>query len=982
MENYGTALNYAAVSADSAGTATEKFEAYTNSIEGKLNSLTAASEEFALTVLNSDLIMSGVDMLQNLLEILTALMNFGDGAVIKIAAVVASIILITSAINKLTNSVEKLKNRVDDAKKGSEKFGDALTHFDTTGIEGLLLLIPRVIAGLVRMTKETGSFTKAWKMRKEGYAQVGLNSVLGTVSLITSVASVAIAIINGITDAAEKASKENKQAAEEAKQIAEAAQEQVDSLDDLIEKYKELREAGNYNTETREEIRNIQAQINQSVDDEALKLDLINDSLDEILRKYRLIKNLNSEESLTEAQNAYDTAQRSANTAYERNLTGLGPIDTLLAKMGGADLYVDSDYDEKAYDILMENYKVSDKSPKIAMGSGKNVFYFKNVSTAQEYVDLIDQALAKLDEAHAKGEYDTTNSRIYSALERYKAVYLQYLSELDEAATLEISATVRNIASELELDGAVVKTKSQYEDFKQAIYDTAVESERLQQIFKDTSLSTDDLQAAIEDYMASAYSDMFDKIEAGLPVYKSFTEVLNELQGAYDMINKAIDSQNESGYIAADVINELLTEYSELSEYLTETANGYLIDEEALNKWRESIIEGYTSALILAKTAEEQEIAYNELKEALVAFSTLDLEKKIEEETEALENEKDELNEQLNSYKDLIDVRKELLDSYIDELSYQEELTKKQKNIANLQARLSTARLDNSAAGQARVRELESQLNDAQEELDDFSIQHAVEEISKRLDKEYELNQANVNKQVDRIDEQIRNVAYTIRAETADINKLIQKLIDQNSPRVKAIDAAQSYINEHNLSESDMKWGFDEGFNKLFQDVLDNGGNIDDLTPANTSSNNSIIDKDLYNAIRSGNFVAITSWIAENLFDKTGNKQYHSGGIVGGTSILKSNEEFAKLLEGEYVSTPMQMRQFMEHTLPEIADFEGSQKTEINSPLITIQCGDITADTVDKFKEIVNAAVKEVSRQLDQGMSRTGRRKPITKLTI
>ena len=170
MENYGTALNYAAVSADSAGTATEKFEAYTNSIEGKLNSLTAASEEFALTVLNSDLIMSGVDMLQNLLEILTALMNFGDGAVIKIAAVVASIILITSAINKLTNSVKKLHNQVKDAKKDGEDFGAVWRTFDTGGIEGLILLIPRVISAWKHFKKEGGDFEEA--LSKVGYDSI------------------------------------------------------------------------------------------------------------------------------------------------------------------------------------------------------------------------------------------------------------------------------------------------------------------------------------------------------------------------------------------------------------------------------------------------------------------------------------------------------------------------------------------------------------------------------------------------------------------------------------------------------------------------------------------------------------------------------------------------------------------------------------------------------------------------------------------
>lgn len=48
---------------------------------------------------------------------------------------------------------------------------------------------------------------------------------------------------------------------------------------------------------------------------------------------------------------------------------------------------------------------------------------------------------------------------------------------------------------------------------------------------------------------------------------------------------------------------------------------------------------------------------------------------------------------------------------------------------------------------------------------------------------------------------------------------------------------------------------------------------------------------------------------------------YHTGGLVGDVATLSESEEFAKLLKGEFVSTPTQMKHFMEDTLPQVAEY-------------------------------------------------------------
>lgn len=51
---------------------------------------------------------------------------------------------------------------------------------------------------------------------------------------------------------------------------------------------------------------------------------------------------------------------------------------------------------------------------------------------------------------------------------------------------------------------------------------------------------------------------------------------------------------------------------------------------------------------------------------------------------------------------------------------------------------------------------------------------------------------------------------------------------------------------------------------------------------------------------------------------------YHTGGLVGDIATLSESEEFAKLLKGEFVSSPAQMKHFMEVVLPQIAEYRST----------------------------------------------------------
>lgn len=80
MEGYQTAAKYADIATNSAGNAAEKYEAYMDGIEAYINQLTATSEKFSQTVLNSDMVKEGVDFLTNILNLLQQITAWSGNA--------------------------------------------------------------------------------------------------------------------------------------------------------------------------------------------------------------------------------------------------------------------------------------------------------------------------------------------------------------------------------------------------------------------------------------------------------------------------------------------------------------------------------------------------------------------------------------------------------------------------------------------------------------------------------------------------------------------------------------------------------------------------------------------------------------------------------------------------------------------------------------------------------------------------------------
>lgn len=108
MENYDTVLKYTEESQDAAGTSAQKYTAYMDSIDAKLNTLTATWEQFVNNLNQSGTVKSVIDLGTKLIGVLDTLIN--KMGLLKVALPAATIMLVSTKLLKLVKYLQNLGN--------------------------------------------------------------------------------------------------------------------------------------------------------------------------------------------------------------------------------------------------------------------------------------------------------------------------------------------------------------------------------------------------------------------------------------------------------------------------------------------------------------------------------------------------------------------------------------------------------------------------------------------------------------------------------------------------------------------------------------------------------------------------------------------------------------------------------------------------------------------------------------------------------
>ena len=980
------------------GTLAAANETRLDSVQGRVDQLTASFQKLSEALLNSGLVKGFFEFANGLMQLLTKVANFGDGVLLQVPLIIAGFSVVLGLLQKMNVA-------------GGFKM---LIGGLTSVISGMRNLEANTLAASAAIDQQTMSeeqLAAAEAERAEAQAAVKAG-VAGYIGVAIIAIAATVKLVDWINELIEKEREKIQVDAQEKRADADAVNSNLENLEKLKEELQNAK--GN-----REALHDVYQKLSEKI--------LINTSAIQSETEAYNANLIALDAEIAKQKELADNKERAAKEAERQAIDAMYLERGMMAVGGGVS------NQEIAPDTTLSTLRTTLWKSNLQRGYGPGVsdeeFYQQQASLVKGYMASIpydsgawdaqsnfiramasgisgNKGRVELSDLQAGLDYEFLNhlkSLGEKAAETYGVTYEQALNALGyEVEDFEkffddksdkIQKFLHDDIAEI-VSGA---TTGFNELFYNEVIDNLVRSGGIGSVTEVEDLialitkESPELGKAIASYynivgnaakysndeIEASYQDVLEKINlfknsireqtelwepitravdkfagelkqvqnnAGVTSVegKSILTILNEVQPGFDALSAALDDVAENGILSASSLEGLLKIEEDLkdmgydvNDYLQRTAEGYTLADDALEQFIRTNIE-YYSTIGAYESAKGRENALENLKRYRAVLLSLLREVEASDKNDSRNNKTDKLKEQLDEYKKLIDLRKKLLETYEDELKYQKELNQKQNNVAALQTKLRLAELDQSAAGRARARDLRSQLSEAQDELDEFTLEHAIEMVTKDLDDQYEEYEAFINDKIDRIESAIKDVEDAVNKRIdAD---MLRELLDTIDEKISGLTDDYRYIALKNAGiavKNSFEFSKDSQLERKYKTWAD-------------------YINDMYKRMLRAN-----EWFGFEI------ETHHSGGFVGG---LESNEQFAKLMNGEYVVTPRQMSSFMNDTLPSI-----SSGATFNSPLITIECDNVSSEAMPAFEKVVNGAVDEIKKLFDDGMVRSGR---------
>jgi hypothetical protein len=280
-----------------------------------------------------------------------------------------------------------------------------------------------------------------------------------------------------------------------------------------------------------------------------------------------------------------------------------------------------------------------------------------------------------------------------------------------------------------------------------------------------------------------------------------------------------------------------------------------------------------------------------------------------EKKIKSLEAQKKALQDSNDEFKRFIELQKESLKLQKEEKQYTDELLKKNQSLAKLKTKIAILSLDDSEEAIAQRMQLEEEAGNLETE-----IKKDTE------DRTYQLK-------IDALDKALADFNYNMEQQIAGIDSKISK-----------------YQEESNA--------------------------VDNVTKSVEKQTAKV--KELANAV--GQVPYIANAVSGNKGGGGGGtwgsgtmKMMHSGGFAGG---LKSNEVYAKLLKGEYVTTESDMNGFLKKTLPSMLGLpsftsKGGGGGDISVSMPINVAGNLDKTILPDLKKIADNVIKEINKNME-----------------
>lgn len=214
-----------------------------------------------------------------------------------------------------------------------------------------------------------------------------------------------------------------------------------------------------------------------------------------------------------------------------------------------------------------------------------------------------------------------------------------------------------------------------------------------------------------------------------------------------------------------------------------------------------------------------------------------------------LEDQKDALQKKLSATKEYYDKRKEYLQNEYDQDTYLKEQKEKRKDVTDVENKLKQLENDDSAWASKRRLELQDQLSEAKSNLDEFEKKKSLDTVLESIDKLYEQEEEQTQKQIDAIDE-VLNDPYAIY-------NMALSSVKNNTDGIYA--QMLIYNRKHGTgNDDDVKEIYDEAskslskYEKYYGKKYDNSGSDDDVFNAIAGAAKKYLSKFMHKGDSSG----------------------------------------------------------------------------------------------------------------------------------
>jgi hypothetical protein len=620
--------------------------------------------------------------------------------------------------------------------------------------------------------------------------------------------------------------------------------------------------------------------------------------------------------------------------------------------------------------IFVEQNKAAYEKAKSYL-SGENEVKFGNrtiyTGTPEESLRFLDKQIEATGDF--TGEIRRMRDELAKEIDASKSIISEtqhYINVIEVAknANDDLADSSENVAD------AIKTTKETIEDSTKAITDLADMSSNIQSLVKDyddlngaTMAQVEQLREMFPDDYMNALTFEGDKIKINTDALKELeisraNEAIMAEMASYQIIRSDIE-RVESAITAAESIiranNRVIENYQNMSESAIESAQNAILAANAQLTALSADLSESKDALKASKDRLKVANAYanqirntgyatkaasgatNELSDSQEAYNDL-LSMTVKMLKQNAEDQKDALDDELGGYKKIIDAQKKLLKLKKEQDDYNKDLADANKELSDIDNELLQIQFDNSEEAKKRRLELESEKADAIEDIDELQADRSYDIQVDALDAEYDRYKEYIDAKLSELDNYLKNSGElnqeAINLLSSRTDAFYQSLLDWNRKFGTGVD-----------TDVIAKWQQAISTVQQYSSAVGSAGTGVEITTTVKSS------RQLFNEEEE------ESWNAWLKYKEA--HGYHTGGIVEGIPTSKSGEVYAKLMEGEVVSSDSQMKSFINQTLPSLVANVGGSTGIGDISMIFNVAGSVDKSVAQDIKNMVAKTLKD-----------------------